>query len=173
MFISAKMISLTNLNPIDYIHELDAFSFDISVAGVAACIWMLLLLISSKRFKRMPHRITFCLVLSQVGLIITLFFFPFSLSEFISFFLQLMCCVSVILWSKLEHIQKWALLIQFFLFNVGTYSSRLWTGILAISLLFLQCRSLCFVLKLWPYMVCSFNFLMQHQCSIFNLLLIL
>lgn len=67
MFISAKMISLTNLNPIDYIHELDAFSFDISVAGVAACIWMLLLLITTKRFRRMPHRITFCLVLSQVG----------------------------------------------------------------------------------------------------------
>lgn len=66
MFISAKMISLTNLNPIDYLHELDAFSFDISVAGVAACIWMLLLLITTKRFKRMPHRITFCLVLSQV-----------------------------------------------------------------------------------------------------------
>ncbi|KNC25712.1 hypothetical protein FF38_12876 [Lucilia cuprina] len=130
MFISAKMISLTNLNPIDYIHELDAFSFDISVAGVAACIWMLLLLITTKRFRRMPHRITFCLVLSQ-----------------------LMCCVGVILWSKLEHVQKWPLIIQFVLFNVGTYSSRLWTGILAISLLFLQCRSLCFVLKLWPYMI--------------------
>ncbi|XP_059219618.1 integral membrane protein GPR155 [Stomoxys calcitrans] len=130
MFISAKMISLTNLNPIDYLHELDAFSFDISVAGLAACIWMLLLLISTKRFKRMPHRITFCLVLSQ-----------------------LMCCVGVILWSKLEHHQKWPLLIQFFLFNIGTYSSRLWTGILAITLLFLQCRSLCFVLKLWPYMI--------------------
>ncbi|XP_073838455.1 integral membrane protein GPR155 homolog anchor [Musca autumnalis] len=130
MFISAKMISLTNLNPIDYLHELDAFSFDISVAGVAACIWMLLLLITTKRFKRLPHRITFCLVLSQ-----------------------LMCCVGVILWSKLEHHQQWPLMIQFFLFNIGTYSSRLWTGILAISLLFLQCRSLCFVLKLWPYMV--------------------
>lgn len=72
---------------------------------------------------------------------------------FFHFCLQLMCCVGVILWSKLEHHEKWPLLIQFFLFNIGTYSSRLWTGILAISLLFLQCRSLCFVLKLWPYMV--------------------
>jgi len=67
MFISAKMISLTNLKPLDYLHELDAFSFDISVAGAAACCIMLVLLIVTKRFKRMPQRITFCLVLSQVG----------------------------------------------------------------------------------------------------------
>lgn len=142
------MISLTNLNPVAYIHELDAFSFDISVAGVAACIWMLLLLIATKRYRRMPQRITVCLVLSQ-----------------------LMCCVGVILWSKLEHVNKWALYVQFFLFNIGTYSSRLWTGILAISLLFLQCRSLCFVLKLWPYMVswCKNSFLKKLQLLNFRL----
>ncbi|XP_017861582.1 PREDICTED: integral membrane protein GPR155 isoform X1 [Drosophila arizonae] len=130
MFISAKMISLTNLKPLDYLHELDAFSFDISVAGAAACCWMLALLIVTKRFKRMPQRITACLVLSQ-----------------------LMCCIGVILWSKLDHVERWPLYLQFFLFNIGTYSSRLWTAILAITLLFLQCRSLCFVLKLWPYML--------------------
>ncbi|KAH8235021.1 hypothetical protein KR032_007833 [Drosophila birchii] len=130
MFISAKMISLTNLKPLDYLHELDAFSFDISVAGAAACCCMLALLIVTKRFRRMPQRITFCLVLSQ-----------------------LMCCIGVILWSKMEHVHRWPLYLQFFLFNIGTYSTRLWTGLLAISLLFLQCRSLCFVLKLWPYML--------------------
>ncbi|KAH8266008.1 hypothetical protein KR038_000159 [Drosophila bunnanda] len=130
MFISAKMISLTNLKPLDYLHELDAFSFDISVAGAAACCCMLALLIVTKRFRRMPQRITFCLVLSQ-----------------------LMCCIGVILWSKMDHVHRWPLYLQFFLFNIGTYSTRLWTGLLAISLLFLQCRSLCFVLKLWPYML--------------------
>ncbi|XP_039486055.1 integral membrane protein GPR155 isoform X1 [Drosophila santomea] len=130
MFISAKMISLTNLKPLDYLHELDAFSFDISVAGAAACCIMLALLIVTKRLKRMPQRITFCLVLSQ-----------------------LMCCIGVILWSKMEHVHRWPLYLQFLLFNIGTYSTRLWTGLLAISLLFLQCRSLCFVLKLWPYML--------------------
>ncbi|XP_036336965.1 integral membrane protein GPR155-like, partial [Rhagoletis pomonella] len=130
MFISAKMISLTNLNPVDYIHELDVFSFDISVAGVAACGWVLLLLVVTKRFRRMPQRITFCLVLSQF-----------------------MCCLAVIIWAKLAHVEKWVIYLQFFLFNMGTFSSRLWTAILAIALLFLQCRSLCFVLKLWPYMI--------------------
>lgn len=33
---------------------------------------------------------------------------------------------------------------------LGAYSSRLWTAILAITVLFLQCRSLCFTLRLWP-----------------------
>ncbi|XP_054732523.1 integral membrane protein GPR155 isoform X1 [Anastrepha obliqua] len=130
MFISAKMISLTNLNPVDYIHELDIFSFDISVAGVAACGWVLLLLIVTKRFRRMPQRITFCLVLSQ-----------------------LMCCLAVIIWAKFDHVEKWVIYLQFILFNMGSFSSRLWTAILAITLLFLQCRSLCFVLKMWPYMI--------------------
>lgn len=43
--------------------------------------------------------------------------------------------------------------VQFSLFTIGNYSSRLWAALLAISLLFLQCRSLCFVLKLWPLFV--------------------
>lgn len=130
MFISAKMISLTNLNPADYLHELDEFSFDISVTGVVACIWVLVFLTLTKKVRRMPHRITGSLVLSQ-----------------------LFCCVGVILWSKLDHTHKWVMYVQFFMFNIGSYSSRLWTAILAISLLFLQCRSLCFVLKMWPYMI--------------------
>ncbi len=78
LFISAKMISLTNLNPADYLNELDHFAFDISIAGIVACCWILLLFVISKRFKRIPHRITCCLVLSQ-----------------------LVGCVGVILWSTL------------------------------------------------------------------------
>lgn len=74
-----------------------------------------------------------------------------------------MCCIGVILWSKLDHVERWPLYLQFFLFNIGTYSSRLWTAILAITLLFLQCRSLCFVLKLWPYMVSCLN--ISEMCS--------
>ncbi|KAL5292337.1 GPR155 family protein [Megaselia abdita] len=130
MFISAKMISLTNLNPEDHITELDEFSFDISVTAGIAAIWLLIYLVGTKKVRRMPHRITACLVFSQ-----------------------LLCCIGVILWSRLDHDNKTVISLEFFLFYVGTCGSRLWTAILAISLLFLQCRSLCFVLKMWPYMV--------------------
>lgn len=130
MFISAKMISLTTLNPNDYLAELIEFGFDISVVAIVACFWILLLFGLTKKFKRMPHRITCCLVVSQ-----------------------LIASTGVILWSTLGSTTGWPMYIQFCFYSIGTYSSRLWAAFLAIALLFLQCRSLCFVLKLWPLLV--------------------
>lgn len=66
MFISAKMISLTSLNPNDYLNELNRFAFDISIGAILASVWILSLFIMTKKFKRMPHRVTCCIVLSQV-----------------------------------------------------------------------------------------------------------
>lgn len=134
MFISAKMISLTNLNPADYLHELDNFALDISCVGMVACVWVLLLFGLTKRFKRMPQRVTCCLVVSQ---------FVF--------------CIGIVMWATLGSQKGWFMYLQFALFTIGSYSSRLWTAILAISMLFLQCRSLCFVLKLWPWFVSTYT----------------
>jgi len=130
MFVSAKMISINNLKPSDYLQELDSFTFDVSIAGIVACIWILVIFICSKKYKRIPHRITFCLVVSQ-----------------------LIGCVGHILWSRLDQTQAVTLYLQFAVFAVGVYSSRLWTAFIAIALLFLQCRSLCFVLKLQPVFI--------------------
>ncbi|XP_058126638.1 integral membrane protein GPR155 [Anopheles coustani] len=132
MFISAKMITITNLTPADYLNELDKFSFDISIVAIVAGVWMLLLFALTRKVKRMPHRITCCLLISQ-----------------------LICNVGVILWSTLEQNSPWKLYLQFYFFTIGCYSSRLWTAFLAITILFLQCRSLCFVLKLWPVFIAA------------------
>lgn len=59
----------------------------------------------------------------------------------------------VLLWSLGDDAPDWAKYLQFALYSIGTYGSRLWTACLAVTLLFLQCRSLCFVLRLWPYFV--------------------
>lgn len=130
MFISAKMISITNLKPIDYLKELDGFSFDLSVAAICAAIFVLLLFAVTKKFKRLPHRITCCLLISQ-----------------------LIMSVGVILWSKLGQEVAWKMYLQFSFFTIGQYASRLWTAFLAITLLFLNSRSLCFALKLWPFFI--------------------
>lgn len=66
MFISAKMISITKLTPNDYLNELDKFGFDISIASIVAVIFILMLFVVTKKFKRMPHRITCCLLIAQV-----------------------------------------------------------------------------------------------------------
>jgi Domain found in Dishevelled, Egl-10, and Pleckstrin (DEP) len=126
MFISAKMISITNLKPSDYLKELDNFAFDISVIAISAAIFVLLLFTVTKKYKRLPHRITCCLVVSQ-----------------------LISSVGVILWSKLGQETAWKMYLQFSFFTIGQFSSRLWTAFLAITLLFLNSRSLCFALKLW------------------------
>lgn len=130
MFVSAKMITITNCNPSDYIKQLDNFTFDVSIIGTIACLWVLLVFILTKKIHRIPHKITSCLIVSQ-----------------------LLSCLGAILWNTLKQKSGWSGYIQFGLFTVGVYSSRLWTTILAVTLLFLQCRSLCYVLKLQPIFV--------------------
>lgn len=130
MFMSAKMIAIHNLSPTDYMAELDKFSLEISVFAIAASLYVILQFVISRKIKRIPHRITACLLFSQ-----------------------LIECIGVILWSTLGQETGWKMILQFCFFTIGGYSARLWTAVLAISLLFLQCRSLCFVLKLWPVFV--------------------
>ncbi|XP_019875971.2 integral membrane protein GPR155 isoform X2 [Aethina tumida] len=127
MFVSAKMITITNCDPADYIKQLDSFTLDISIIGIITCCWVILVFTLTKKICRVPHKITTCLVVSQ-----------------------LVSCLGAVLWNTLNKKENWAGYIQFSMFTVGVYSSRLWTAILAVTLLFLQCRSLCFVLKLQP-----------------------
>ncbi|KAJ8956227.1 hypothetical protein NQ318_014958 [Aromia moschata] len=130
MFVSAKMITLTNCDPSEYIKQLDSFTFDISIIGMIACFWVIIVFILTKKIIRVPHRITTCLIISQ-----------------------LISCLGAILWNTLHEKEGWAGYVQFALFTIGVYSSRLWTTILAVTLLFLQCRSLCYILKLQPVFV--------------------
>ncbi|CAH1118670.1 unnamed protein product [Phaedon cochleariae] len=130
MFVSAKMITLTNCNPSEYIKELNAFTFDVSILGFITSIWVILVFILTKKIFRVPHKITTALAISQ-----------------------LFACLGAILWNTLKQNDGWSGYVQFSLFSIGVYSCRLWTMILAITLLFLQCRSLCFVLKLQPIFI--------------------
>lgn len=66
MFVSAKMITITNTNPSEYIRQLDAFTFDISIIGSICCIWVVIVFLLTKKIYRVPHKITTCLVISQV-----------------------------------------------------------------------------------------------------------
>lgn len=124
------MISLTNLKPSDYFHELEGFSFDICIFGILMGIGTLILFIVTNKHRKMPHKITCCLIVSQM-----------------------IECVGVIMWSYLETKSIPLNYTQFMLYTFGSISSRLWCGICAIALLFIQYRSFCFVLKLIPIFV--------------------
>ncbi|XP_031620929.1 integral membrane protein GPR155 [Contarinia nasturtii] len=127
IFISAKMISLTNLQPSDFFPELEAFSFDISIIGILMGTATIILFTVTKRHQKMPHKVTCCLLISQI-----------------------IVCIGVMIWSYFGMESIPVFYTQFILYTFGCLSSRIWCGISAISMLFIQYRSLCFVLKMVP-----------------------
>lgn len=130
IFISSKMISLTNLQPSDFFPELETFSFDICAVGILMSVATLILFMVTKKYRKMPHKITCCLLGSQM-----------------------IVCIGVILWSYWELSTTPAFYAQFIFYTFGCLSSRIWCAISAITLLFIQYRSLCFVLKMTPVFV--------------------
>ena len=69
MFVSAKMITLTKTDPSQYMRQLNAFTLDVSIAGTVACVWVLLLYLLTKKINRIPHKVTACLIFSQVQIV--------------------------------------------------------------------------------------------------------
>lgn len=130
IYISSKMISLTNLHPSDFFPELEHFSFDICVLGILMSVATLTLFLVTKKHQKMPHKVTSCLLISQV-----------------------LVCIGVIMWSYFEMDSMTAFYTQYIFYTFGCLSSRIWCAISAITLLFIQYRSLCFVLKMTPIYV--------------------
>jgi predicted permease len=67
MFVSAKMITLTKTDPSEYIKQLDSFTLDVSIIATVACCWVIFVFVLTKKITRLPHKITACLIISQVS----------------------------------------------------------------------------------------------------------
>ena len=63
MFLLAKLLMLMNMDPADYIPQLDVFLLDVSVVGILAAGWVVFVLIVTGKVINMPHRITFFLMI--------------------------------------------------------------------------------------------------------------
>lgn len=124
MFVSAKMISLSSMPPPDYVKQLSSFAFDISIASGIAGVWLLASFIFCSKIKRIPHRMTVYLIISQ-----------------------LVASIGIILSQSIKSEDIWHRRFQFAVYTVGDLSSHLWTGLIAIALLLLQSRSLCLVMR--------------------------
>jgi hypothetical protein len=66
MFVSAKMVTLTDVLPKDYIAELNTFLFNIAIFGVVACVIVIVIFCLARKWRKMPHFMTLCLGISQV-----------------------------------------------------------------------------------------------------------
>jgi predicted permease len=67
MFVSAKLMSLTDVDPKDYIDELDNFLLDISILGLAAAVWTAVVFFATKKHAKVPHFMTLALIIAQVS----------------------------------------------------------------------------------------------------------
>lgn len=136
MFVSAKLIDAvsTGVSPKNYAYQLNIFSFDVSIASITVCTWLIICLIGlrRKKYKCVTHKCTLCIVIAQ-----------------------LVTAIGVIIWTKLEPDNTGSILwyIQFILITVGVYASRMWTVAIAATLLYLSSRSLDFVCNIqrWFY----------------------
>ncbi|KAL8621302.1 hypothetical protein ACOMHN_008127 [Nucella lapillus] len=125
MFVSAKMMTVVVNSMLDYHSLLMNTSFDVSIAGIVCSLWVLGVLVLSGRWRRVPHRFTVCLLLSQ-----------------------LLGCIGMVSYYVVSSSSGgWAHYVQFITLLVGVFSSRCWTAALAIALCLLHTRSLCSVLK--------------------------
>ncbi|KAI5645450.1 membrane transport protein domain-containing protein [Phthorimaea operculella] len=124
MYLSAQVISLVK----DYEEQLKKFGFDLSIVALISGVWVLMVFIVTKKYKRMPHRLTMCLLSSQILL-----------------------AISVIWGGPLKtYTPSWHVLLQQSLRTFAMYSCLLWTSMLSVGILMLESRGPCFVVTLWP-----------------------
>ncbi|XP_031835558.1 integral membrane protein GPR155 homolog anchor [Nomia melanderi] len=128
MFVSAKVIDAVSagITPANYIRQLNIFSFDVSIASITVCVWLLICFIGleRKKYKSVTHRCTLCIVIAQLA-----------------------TAIGVIIWTKLDSHSNGSFLwyVQFILITTGVYACRIWTMATAATLLYLSSRSLNFV----------------------------
>lgn len=122
MFISAKMISVSNMPPTDFIPALKNFELDISIAGLVAAVLLLVLFTLKKNFLKLPQKITMFILLCQ-----------------------LCGCVGVIIGNLKTSNLK---MVEFFMLRVGEFGEKIWTACLAITLALIEAKNFASLVQL-------------------------
>ncbi|XP_032682563.1 integral membrane protein GPR155 isoform X2 [Odontomachus brunneus] len=135
MFVSAKLIdaAYAGITPANYAYQLNIFSFDMSVASAAACVWLMICFLGFgwKKYNHVTHRCTLCLIIAQFA-----------------------TAIGVIIWSRLDPKCNYVTIlwyIQFILITIGVYASRMWTAGIAATLLYLSVYTRAHVEKLQKF----------------------
>ncbi|ESO88023.1 hypothetical protein LOTGIDRAFT_126759 [Lottia gigantea] len=124
MFVSAKMMTVVVESELDYKSLLLDTSFDTSILSIVCCLWVFGVLFASGRWRRIPHRFLFCLII-----------------------MQLLSSIGMVVYSKNHTSLEWQNYVQFILLLLGVFGVRCFTGVIAVVLCLLHIRSLCYVLR--------------------------
>ncbi|XP_023936739.1 integral membrane protein GPR155 isoform X2 [Bicyclus anynana] len=125
IFLSSQMMSITK----DYAGQITKFGFDLSIVSLIAALWVVIVFSVTKKYKRMPHRLTLSIVLTQIFLAISVILMgPKGVPADPSWYDVLLQAMQIF----------------------TTYSCFMWTPMLTVGLLMLEIRGPCFAATLWP-----------------------
>ncbi|XP_042192232.1 integral membrane protein GPR155 isoform X1 [Callorhinchus milii] len=116
MYMSAWLLTIPSMHAKLLLSALQSVSFDISIVTLFFLIWSLAVMLLSKKFKQMPHLFTVNLLLAQC-----------------------MVSVGMIMWYFItKQTYRLGQVLVFIVLYSSLYSTYIWTGLIALSLLLLE-----------------------------------
>ncbi|XP_073329431.1 lysosomal cholesterol signaling protein [Pagrus major] len=116
MYVSAWLLSIPWTDPQHLMNSLQNVSFNISIVSLVALVWTIVVMFLSKKFKRLPHMFTINLFLAQF-----------------------LTCIGMIVWNFVVKEDNFVgQVLTFTLLCTSLYSSYLWPGLIALSLVLLK-----------------------------------
>ncbi|XP_072947247.1 lysosomal cholesterol signaling protein isoform X2 [Epargyreus clarus] len=123
-FLSAQVMSINE----DYANQIYRFGFNLSIVALFAALWVTAVFVVTKKYNKMPHRITFSLNVTQVFLAISL------------------------IWGGPQPANRllWYAMLQHAVFLFCSFSCLFWSSMLSIGLLMWESHDQDYMLQLWP-----------------------
>lgn len=116
MYVSAWLLTMRWMDPQLLMNSLQTVSFNISIVSLVALVWTIVVMFLSKKFKRLPHTFTVHLFLAQF-----------------------LTCFGMILWNFVVKEDNFvAQVLTFTLLCTSLYSTFLWPGLIALSLVLMK-----------------------------------
>ncbi|CAI5656038.1 unnamed protein product [Oreochromis niloticus] len=120
MYVSAWLLTIRWTDPQRLMNSLQNVSFNISIVSLVALVWTIAVMFLSKKFKRLPHLFTVNL-----------------------FFAQILTCIGMILWNFVVKESNFiGQVLTFTLLCTSLYSTFIWPGLIALSLVLLKSEDL-------------------------------
>ncbi|XP_016319708.1 integral membrane protein GPR155-like isoform X2 [Sinocyclocheilus anshuiensis] len=118
MYVSAWLLTIPWMDSDPLASALQHVSFNISIISLFALVWSVAVMLLSRKFSRIPHIFTINL-----------------------FMAQLLACVGMIAWNFMAEQDKFlGQVLTFTLLYGSLYSTYVWPGLIALSLLLLRRR---------------------------------
>lgn len=116
MYVSAWLLTINWMDPDVLMKSLENVCFNISIVALVALIWTIGVMFLSKKVKRLPHL--------------------FATNLFLA---QFLTCLGMIIWYFIINTDNFiGQILTFSIMSISLYSTYLWSGLIALSVLLLK-----------------------------------